>query len=68
MNDNNTNVDGYSSTYYSTDNITTADKSSHNGLNAVNAFMLVLQFLSHVLQRKNTTDEEYRQIYDDFIR
>ena len=68
MNDNNTNLDGYSSTYNSTDNITTADQSSDNGLNAINAFMLVLQFLSHVLQRKNTTDEEYRQIYDDFIR
>ena len=68
MNDNNNNGGGYSSMYYSTDNISSVAQSPPYQITAIHSFQLVLQFLSHVLQIKNTTAEQYSQINKDFIR
>ena len=68
MNDNNTNGDGYSSMYYSSDNISTVTQSPYYQIDAVQSFQLVLQFLSYMLQIKNTTEEQYSQINKEFIR
>ena len=68
MNDNNTNGDGYSSMYYSSDNISTIAQSPDYQITAIESFQLVLQFLSYMLQIKNTTEEQYSQINKDFIR